>query len=171
MRASNSQSKAQGSVRVIAVDPGYDRLGVAVIERKQNGTEELLYSTCIETPRENGFPERLLSVGETFENVIETHVPNVFASETLFFTKNQKTALLVAETRGVLLYTARKHGLSVFEYTPLQIKIAVTGYGKSDKRQVTAMVKRLIEVAKPVTHDDEYDAIAVGLTCLASERF
>ena len=76
----------------------------------------------------------------------------------------------VAGSRGVIIYVAEKHGLKVFEYTPLQIKIAVTGYGRSDKLQVTQMVQRLIKVDKKVKFDDEYDAIAVGLTCFAIEK-
>lgn len=171
MGALGKQSGTKKTVRVLSVDPGYDRLGVAVIERNVGGKERLLYSACIETPKTDEFSARLKALGEEFERIIETYSPGIFASETLFFTKNQKTALLVAGARGVLTYLAEKHGLSVFEYTPLQIKIAVTGYGKSDKQQVTAMVERLIAVEKPIRHDDEYDAIAVGLTCLASERF
>ena len=84
---------------------------------------------------------------------------------------NQKTAIDVAGVRGMLFYIAKKHSLSVFEYTPLQIKMAVTGYGKSDKKQVTDMVTKLIKIDKKIKFDDEYDAIAVGLTCFASERF
>ena len=76
----------------------------------------------------------------------------------------------VSEARGVIMYEAAKNNLKVLEFTPLQIKVAVTGYGKSDKNQVTEMVKRLIKIARPIKYDDEYDAIAVGLTFFASYR-
>jgi len=103
--------------------------------------------------------------------VIETYTPKALALENLFFTNNQKTAITVAEARGVILYQAAIHGLPVYEYGPGQIKVAVTGYGKSDKEQIISMIPRLIGIQKTITHDDEYDAIAVGLTCFATERF
>lgn len=157
-------------MRVLSVDPGYERLGIAIVEQKKGGKEELIYSNCFRTSKDILFEERLLKIGESVEEVIQKYSPDVFASESLFFTKNQKTALLVAGARGVLLYVATKNNLPIFEYTPLQIKIAVTGYGRSDKLQVTDMVKRLIDIKKEIKLDDEYDAIAVGLTCLASEK-
>ncbi len=157
-------------MRILAVDPGYDRLGIAIIERKA-GKEILLYSDCFQTEKDALYEKRLLDIGDEMERLIREYEPNVFASEALFFAKNQKTAIAVAGSRGTLLYIARKHNLPVFEYTPLQIKIAVTGYGKSDKAQVTDMVKRLIRIEKQVAVDDEYDAIAVGLTCAATEKF
>jgi crossover junction endodeoxyribonuclease RuvC len=88
----------------------------------------------------------------------------------LFFSGNQKTALLVAEARGVILYTGSSLGLEIFEYSPAEIKIAVTGYGKSEKRQIIEMVKRLIVVPKGKSSDDEFDAIAIGLTHCATAR-
>ncbi|MCX6755818.1 MAG: crossover junction endodeoxyribonuclease RuvC, partial [Candidatus Nomurabacteria bacterium] len=97
--------------------------------------------------------------------------PTALAIEKLFFTTNQKTVMGVAEARGVIVYSAIKHGLKIFEYTPPQIKIAVTGYGKSDKSAVMSMVPKLIKIEKIIKSDDELDAIAIGLTCLACERF
>lgn len=157
-------------MRVLAVDPGYERLGVAIIEKK-GSRENLLYSNCFQTAAKLSFDERLTLLGEEFEKLLQEYTPQVFASEALFFTKNQKTAMDVASVRGALFYIAKRHKLPIYEYTPLQIKIAVTGYGKSDKNQVTEMVKKLIKIEKKIKLDDEYDAIAVGLTCLASERF
>ena len=155
---------------VLSVDPGYERLGIAIIE-KSDGKEELIYSDCLRTDKELSYADRLFEISSEIENLINKYEPSIFASESLFFAKNQKTAIDVAGVRGVLLHTAKQHGLQVFEYTPLQIKIAVTGFGRSDKKQVTEMVKRLIKIEKQIKLDDEYDAIAVGLTCLASERF
>ena len=156
-------------MRVLAVDPGYDRLGIAVLE-KEKDAETLLFSDCIQTNKEDPFSTRLRAVAEAFEKTIIEYTPDVFASEALFFAKNQKTAIDVASARGTFMYIAGKHNLPVHEYTPLQIKIAVTGYGRSDKSQVTDMVTRLIKIEKKIKLDDEYDAIAVGLTCLAVEK-
>ena len=93
------------------------------------------------------------------------------AIETLFFNSNQMTAMKVAEARGVALYESSKLGLEVFEYTPLQIKIAVTGYGRSDKKQMIDMICRLVTIEKEIKHDDEYDAIASAITCFAIEKY
>ena len=114
--------------------------------------------------------DRLLHIGEGFAALIEEYRPGAVALESLFFNKNQKTAMAVAETRGMLIYLARTRGLAVYEYSPQEIKIAVTGYGKSDKRQVMEMVKRLVPDVPEKALDDEYDAIAVGITALASNR-
>src|SRR3989344_7141317 len=164
-------------MRVLACDPGYERLGIAVVDRdaakgntKGNRGDTLAYSACITTGKTLALPDRLLYIGDTFTALIHQHKPDYIALESLFFNKNRKTAMAVAETRGVLLYLARKNKCVVCEYSPQQIKIAVTGYGKSDKRQVTEMVKRLISGVPDTALDDEYDAIAVGITALASIR-
>lgn len=156
-------------MRILACDPGYDRLGVAVLE-KENGKEHLLYSTCVTTDKALPLPERLCAIGEAFRSLIAEYRPDGVALETLFFNKNAKTALAVAETRGVLIFLARSQGCSIHEYAPQEVKVAVTGYGKSDKSHVTDMVRRLIPSAPEEALDDEYDAIAVGITALASIR-
>jgi crossover junction endodeoxyribonuclease RuvC len=156
-------------MRVLACDPGYNRLGVAVVDRI-SGKDTLVYSSCIITEKTLPLPDRLLEIADAFITLIDEYAPDYIALESLFFNKNQKTAMAVAETRGVLLYLARKHGCVVCEYSPQQIKIATTGYGKSDKRQVMGMVKRLMPSVPHGALDDEYDAIAVGITALASIR-
>jgi crossover junction endodeoxyribonuclease RuvC len=153
-------------MKVIAIDPGYDRLGIAVMEL-HDGSEKLLYSGCIETDKATPLHERLRVVGDSFTSLLHTHHPDTLAIETIFFNKNQKTAIGVAQARGILLYLAQVHNCAVYEFGPQEIKIAVTGYGKSDKRAVFEMVKRLIIDAPTSALDDEYDAIAVGITCLA----
>ncbi|MDP3661607.1 MAG: crossover junction endodeoxyribonuclease RuvC [bacterium] len=157
-------------MRVLAIDPGYDRLGIAILE-KQNGKEIALFSMCVTTDKKQTASERLAHIGGEIKKVIAEWKPEVLATETLFLFSNQKTAFRVAEARGVILYETACAGLSVFEYTPLQIKIAVTGYGRSDKTQVTEMVRKLIALPPRKRLDDEYDAIAIGLTCLATEKF
>lgn len=152
-------------MRVLAIDPGYDRLGVAVMELQ--GTETVLFSTCIETDRSTTMPERLQHIGIKIEKVITQYQPDTVALETLFFNKNIKTAIAVAQARGVLLYLAKQAGCTVYEFGPQEIKVATTGHGASNKMAVQQMLQRLVHNIPKSALDDEYDAIAVGVTCLA----
>lgn len=152
-------------MKILAVDPGYERLGIAVME-----DNNLLFSDCIQTPKEDDFNKRLLHLGNEFKKIIEEYSPSRFAIEKLFFSKNTKTAMKVSEVKGMLIYIAESMGVEVFEYAPSEIKVAVTGHGQSDKKQVTLMVEKLIKIDKDIKFDDEYDAIAIGLTCCAIER-
>lgn len=156
-------------MRVLAIDPGYEKMGVAVIE-KTNGKEVLLFSECFKTSRKNSPGERLLALGKEVGRVIKKFRPEALAIEKLFFTENQKTAMLVSEARGVIIYEAAGSRLPVAEFTPLQVKTAVTSYGKSTKAQMKFMVEKLISVGKQISEDDEYDAIALGLTYFAMEK-
>jgi crossover junction endodeoxyribonuclease RuvC len=156
-------------MRVLAVDPGYDRLGVAVIE-KQNGTETLLFSDCIKTDKQADLSARIHEAGKLFAELLKKYQPAAVGIETLFFNKNQKTAIGVAQVRGVILYLAREAGAEIFEFGPQEIKVATTGYGNSDKTAVISMVKRLVKNAPERALDDEYDAIAVAITTLAPLR-
>lgn len=156
-------------MRVLAVDPGYDRLGVAVMD-KSSLHGDLLFSTCISTDKTTPFIERIRLIGTQLDAIFTHYAPTAVALEKLFFNSNQRTALQVAEVRGIVLYLASLRTCRILEYTPQEIKVAVTGYGKSDKRQVTTMVQRLLPGAKKNALDDEYDAIAVALTALASAR-
>ena len=167
--AASSSAAPKKSFRVLAIDPGYERLGIAVAERV-NGKDILLFSECFQTSAKAAFPIRLRMLGEEIARVIEEFQPTVLAIETLFFTNNQKTAMNVSEARGVIVYEAARHGLPVAEYGPGQIKNATTGYGKSDKKQVISMLPKLIKISREIEHDDEYDAIACAITCLASYR-
>lgn len=153
-------------MRVLGIDPGYDRMGIAVMEHGgHSGT--LLYSTCLTTTKDMTFPLRIAYMGAQVAELLKKFKPEAVALERLFFSKNQKTALNVAEVRGAMVYLAEVHGCRVCEYTPQEVKVAVTGYGKSDKGQVEAMVKRLIPQIPLQALDDEYDAIAIAMTCLA----
>lgn len=153
-------------MRVIAVDPGYDRLGVSVLELIE-GKESLVYSDCIETNKDDDLNDRLFDLGNQFFDLLQKFKPDCLAIETLFFNKNQKTAIGVAAARGMLIYLAKQAGCSVYEFGPQEIKIAITGYGKSDKKAVIDMLHRLVSGLPEKALDDEYDAIAVGITCLA----
>jgi len=153
-------------MKVLAIDPGYDRLGVAVMEY-QAGKEIIIYSTCIETDKKSELTERLYEIGKIVSTLLLKYKPDTVAVETLFFNKNIKTAIGVAEARGIIIYLAKQAKCQLYEFGPQEIKIAVTGYGKSDKQAVFAMIKRLLPDVPPKALDDEYDAIAVGITCLA----
>jgi crossover junction endodeoxyribonuclease RuvC len=154
----------------LAFDPGFERLGVAVLER-ENGREILKHSDCARTSTTLSFHERLVQIGEVAEQAIKKFKPDAVAIEKIYFEKNAKTAMQIAEVRGILSYIATKQGLPVFEYTPLQVKSAVTGNGKSDKRAVGLMVNRLVVLPEKKRLDDELDAIAIGITCLVSASF
>ena len=163
-----------GITRVLAFDPGFERLGVAVIERQAgagaSGKNSLIHSDCIRTSATLSFPERLRALGTAAEQLIAAHAPDAVALEDVYFEKNAKTAMKVAQVRGMLCYIAAARGIAVLSYTPLEVKVAVTGYGKSDKAGVAAMVPRLIVLPDRKRLDDEFDAIAIGLTCLATTR-
>ena len=155
--------------RVLAFDPGYERLGCAVIE-KQKSKEVLLHSECVRTPAKLEFAERLKLLGEAAETLIKKWQPGVVALEEVFFEKNVKTAMQVGAVMGMLAYIAAKNNLVVHHYTPLQVKVAVTGYGRGNKAAIALMVPKLITLPPRRRLDDELDAIAVGITCLASLR-
>jgi crossover junction endodeoxyribonuclease RuvC len=156
-------------MRVLAIDPGYGRCGVAVLEHA-TPKPTLIHSACIETSTESEFSERLHAVGNEVERLITHYHPNLIALEELFFTNNAKTAIKVAEVRGMLLYIAEKEGLPVKEWNPLAIKVAITGYGRATKEQVTKMTGLMIDIPKRRILDDEFDAIALGITALAESR-
>ncbi|MBU1046346.1 crossover junction endodeoxyribonuclease RuvC [Patescibacteria group bacterium] len=155
-------------MRIISIDPGYERVGVAVLEKETPSSKEvLLYSECFQTCAKDCFEDRLKEIGNELEKIIKEYKPKAMAIESLFFNSNQKTALKVSEAKGVIKYTALAKGLKVIEFTPLQIKIAIIGYGRSTKDQILSMLPHLIIIEKEVKYDDEYDAIAIGLTYFA----
>ena len=153
---------------ILAIDPGYERLGIAVLEKTQK--EKILFSECFKTKATSPFVERLELVGREVARVIEKFQPEALSIENLFISTNQKTGMRVAEVRGAILYQARLSGLDIYEYTPLQIKTSITGYGKATKDQMIRMVKKLVSGAEDIKQDDEIDAIAIGLTHFAYEH-
>lgn len=153
---------------MLGVDPGYDRCGIAVVRRTAGRPDTLIHSSCITTTRGTPFEDRLLEVGRTLAQRIESFKPSIFAIENVYFTSNQKTAMHVAEVRGACLYIARSHGLTIREFTPNEVKVAIAGDGRADKKQVIYMVNKLVTIEKGVRYDDEYDAIAVALTAAAT---
>lgn len=149
-------------MKILGIDPGYDRVGIAVVENNV-----LIHSECFSTPSKDTFHERLRNIGMHVGKIIKDFSPDVLALESLFITKNQKTAMKVAEARGVISYEASLKNLKIFEYSPPEIKVAVTGHGGSNKSQIIKMIPLLLKMKAKNALDDEYDAIAVALTCQA----
>ena len=151
---------------ILGIDPGYGRVGIAIIKKTNKG-EDLIHSECFETDGKLPHYQRLLLIGEKIKKIIKKHKPDQIAVETLLWSKNKKTALQVAEARGVILLESARNKVILREFNPNQIKLAVTGYGKSDKKQIIFMVEKLVKLQPKKRHDDEYDAIAIALTCSA----
>ncbi len=158
-------------MKLLSIDPGYERIGIAIIEHRQKEKDVLVYSTCFKTSAKLPFYERLKIIGKEIQKLIKKYKPEALAIEKLYFATNHKTVMGVSEARGVIIYCSSCGGLDIFEYTPSQIKVAVTGYGKANKEMVMSMVPKLIKIKKQTNSDDELDAIAIGLTCLAREKF
>ncbi len=155
-------------MRVLAVDPGFDRLGLAVLEGDPS-RPRYVWSECVEPAR--GEPEtRLAAISRSVTSAIEEYSPDVLAIETLFFSTNRKTAMRVAEARGVVLAQAGVAGIPVAEYSPQAVKLAVTGYGNADKAAVARMLPKLVALPKKKRRDDELDALALALAALP-ERY
>ncbi len=150
-------------MRILGIDPGYGTLGYGVIVTNGNISRALAYGAIV-TPKTAKFPSRLKFIGEQIDMLIKKFNPDVIAVEELFFQNNQKTAIMVAEARGVILYISESSSAKLYEYTPLQIKQAMTGYGRATKLQVQEMVKRFLELDKIPKPDDAADALAVALT-------
>lgn len=155
---------------IIGIDPGFDRLGIAVLLR-EGATASLLHSECVVTKPKESHEKRLLMIGSRLDAVIKEWSARELAIEKLFFNQNTSSALGVAEARGVIMFQAARAGLSVYEYSPQDVKIAVTGYGKADKESVATMVSKLVALPDSRKRlDDELDAIAVGITHIATKR-
>lgn len=161
-------------MRIIAVDPGYDRLGVAVLERDYNPTsrtnEQWIYSETFKTSPKDEINSRLFQVGDRIRALCDEYQPDYLVIEKLFFNNNQKTVMHVSEVRGIIMYAAHQVGIQVVEFTPLQIKAAVAGHGHADKQSVIDMTTQLLSIPAGMRLDDEYDAIACGLTFFAHYR-
>lgn len=153
-------------MRILAIDPGYDRLGIAVIAGDPS-RPTLIMSACI-LPKKGAREERLACVLRAVEDAIRAHAPEALGIETLFFSVNKKTALGVAEARGAVLAAAGRASLPVIECSPQQVKLTVAGHGGADKKAVASMLPRLISLPKRKRLDDELDAIAIGITALVS---
>lgn len=156
-------------MRILGIDPGYAIVGWGVVDHAGVQFKTAGYG-AIETPSHTDFSVRLQKVYEDMCTILDKAKPDAMAIETLFFTTNQKTVIYVAEARGVILLAAKQAGVPVFEYTPLQIKLSVAGYGKALKKQVQEMTRVLLKLEKVPKPDDTADALAVAICHAHSYR-
>lgn len=150
---------------ILSIDPGYDRLGWAVAKLKNPGKKIMLLDyDCIQTNKKNDIFTRYKQIILELKKIIKKYQPNELAIETLFFSKNTKTALKVSEARGLIIGLCLQSGLEIYEYHPMQIKQAVTGFGKADKKAIDKMVRLQLNLGKTKIIDDAMDALAIVLT-------
>lgn len=155
--------KKDGQQIILGIDPGYALTGWGVLN-KQGQKLKLLEAGCFASDKNLPHPERLWQLWQKTNALIKKYQPNLLAIEELFFFKNLKTALKVAEARGVILTAAHSQKITIQEFTPLQIKQALVGYGRADKNQIQQMVKVILGLKNIITPDDAADAVAVAIT-------
>lgn len=159
-------------MRILGIDPGIGRTGWGIIEdQKYKGNEfKVLDYGCFETLSKEKIPERLVKIRKKIIELIKESKPDAVVIEELFFNTNAKTALIVGQARGVVIVTAAENKIPIFVYTPLQVKIAITGYGRAEKNQVGKMVKTILNLKEIPKPDDTADALAIALTHSFSKR-
>ena len=155
---------------IVGFDPGLATLGYGVIKKDKRFKPEMIDYGIISTPKDMNFAVRLTMIEKGVKQIIEKFKPDEIAIEELFFAKNVTTGINVAHARGVVLLTAVKECGQIFEYTPLQIKQALTGYGRAEKRQVQEMVKTTLGLKGIPRPDDAADALAVALCHAQTNR-
>lgn len=147
---------------ILGIDPGFARTGYGVIEEKNKNLRVLDYG-CLSTPSGLVFEKRLKKIHDGLEEIIKKFRPDVCAVEKIFFCKNAKTAIDVGQARGVIIFTAAEKKLKILEFTPLQVKQFITGYGKAEKQQVQKMIKILLGLKDIPRPDDAADALALAI--------
>ena len=147
---------------ILGIDPGFAIVGWGIVESHKGKLRPVAYG-AITTPAHTPIESRLLTIQQDLESIIEKYKPDEMAIEELFFNTNITTGIVVAEARGVIICTAHRLGVKIAEYTPLQVKQAVVGYGKAEKRQVISMVTTLLKLGKPPKPDDTADALAIAI--------
>lgn len=158
------------NTKVLGIDPGFGRIGWAIVEGNRS-VQSLSTYGCIETDAKTDVPSRLLELTTKLTEIITDHQPEVGVVEELYFFKNQKTVMQVAQARGAIVVALKLAGVPVASYTPLQVKQSVSGYGRADKHQVQEMVKRILHLKTIPQPDDAADAVAVALTHLFTSSF
>ncbi len=151
-------------MRILGIDPGTGILGFGVIDVTK-GKSQLVDAGVIRTPVHEDDAVRLVTIFEELSEIIAATKPTVMSVEKLFFAQNVTTAMTVAQARGVVLLCGKQVGMEIYEYTPLQIKMAITGYGRADKKQMQEMVRVILGLQETPKPDDCADAIAAALTC------
>lgn len=154
---------------ILGIDPGLAAVGYGVIKQTGQKIEALDYGV-VKTKKQEDFAQRLLEINQALKKVIKKHKPKCVGVEELFFCKNVKTALKVGQAKGVILLTASQEKVKVMEFTPLQIKETVSGYGKADKQQVQKMVQILLNLKTMPRPDHAADALAAAITCSRYEK-
>lgn len=149
-------------MRILGIDPGYATIGFGLIESNRGDHRLLQYGT-ITTPADMEFPQRLKMIYDDMVQLLDALQPDVISIEELFFGHNVTTGIGVSHGRGVILLAAAQKEIPIFEYTPMQVKQAVCGYGKAEKRQVMDMTRRLLKMKEAARPDDAADAIAMAL--------
>lgn len=157
-------------MRILGIDPGTGILGFGVIDVAKSGKIQLVDAGVIRTPVKEDDAIRLLTIFDELSDIIMQNKPAVMSVEKLFFAKNVTTAMTVAQARGVVLLLGQQNQMDLYEYTPMQIKQAITGYGKADKKQVQEMVRVLLGLKEIPQPDDAADALAAAITCSMSVR-
>ena len=157
-------------MRILGIDPGFAITGYSIIDYIGNKFK-LITSGAILTDARTSFPLRLEKIYYELKDIIENYKPDCMSIEELFFNNNAKTAINVAQARGVILITARQRKLDIYEYTPLQVKQAVVGYGRADKIQVQRMVKMILNTEKLPKLDDITDSMAIAICHAHSAKF
>lgn len=154
---------------ILGIDPGYGRTGYGMI-CVEGANTRYVHAGCIETSASLLQEQRLEIIYNQLEHIIQQDQPDTLAIEKLFFAKNTKTAMRVAETRGIILLLGCKYSLPMREFAPTEVKVAVAGYGHADKKQVQDMVSRLLRITEMPKLDDAADALAIALTAAASRH-
>lgn len=157
-------------MRILGIDPGYGITGYSVVDYIGNKFK-LINSGAIKTDSKMSFPLRLSEIYTDLNNIIDEYKPDAISVEELFFNNNAKTAINVAQARGVILVVGCQKGIPTYEYTPLQVKQAVVGYGRADKIQVQKMVKAILNVDKLPKLDDTTDSMAIAICHAHSAKF
>lgn len=147
---------------ILGIDPGYAIVGFGLLQ-SERAAASFLACGAINTEAGLPLPKRLLQIADDLDELICQFKPDVMAIERLYFGNNVTTGIGVAQARGVILMTAERHGIPIFEYDPSQVKLAVVGYGKAEKRQVMDMTKRLLKLKEVPKPDDAADAVAIAL--------
>ena len=155
---------------IVGFDPGIATLGYGVIQTEKGKKPQMLDYGIVSTPKEENIAVRLAMLEKGVKQIIDKYKPNEIAIEELFFAKNVKTAIAVAHARGVVLLTGVKECGRIYEYTPLQIKQALTGNGRAEKKQIQYMVTNILGLEKVPKPDDAADAVAVALTHLQTNN-
>ncbi len=156
---------------ILGVDPGFGRMGWGVVKQEKNNSWRALGWGCVETKPKSVLSDRLMILRDELKEVIKKYKPTSAAVEQLFFFNNAKTAMDVGQARGVILLTIIDAGLKVAEFTPLQVKQAMTGYGRAEKGQMQKMVAMILGLKEKIKSDDAADALAIALCAGQSQKW